>query len=360
LGGAQLALVRHIKYLNRQFFTPLVVCAAESQPLLERLGEQEVKVVVLPFARFKAFSPWIFWRFFRTCLSLLLVVRKERPDLIVSNTERAAYPTFLVAKLLHRKTIFWVRDFEYSPTLLKLLSRGAARLVFVSQAVRDYYGFTGDTKAKVVYVGTDIYVNRPEGSATDPSGHKVLAIGFAGRLVAWKGAQVLLQAARSLRDGGFLAPVWKVIIAGEGRGQAGENERELREYVREQHLEERVRFIGFQREMLSFYQALDIFVHPSLQPEPFATVVVEALAAGLPVLASRAGGTPEIIADGENGSLFPPGDVRALAEQLKKLLSDAVLRRRLGNQARETVAQNFTEEKVTREMESVYREVLGQ
>lgn len=360
-GGAQLALVRHLRYLDRSYFTPVILCSSSVPKLVEKFQQAGVKVFTVPFGRLKVFPLVALGRLLVTAWRLGKVGRQEEVNLIVANSERAFYPALLVSFLAGKKLILWVRDFEYPRFLLGFFGRLVAKFVFVSRAVRDYYQGQAYPKAAIVYVGTDLFC-RPEGSAGLRAkwGLKrdAIAIGFAGRLVSWKGAQIVLQAAKMLKGEHFLDNRWKVIIAGEGYGQEGENTQELKDYVRRHSLEQTIEFVGFQEEPDPFYAALDIFVHPSLKPEPFATVVVEALAAGLPVVAAAAGGTLEVIKDGENGLFFPLGDAVALAEKLKRLLSDEALRRRLGAAARRTVQQSFTEGVVTRQMEDIYREVL--
>lgn len=369
IGGGQLALGRHLRHLDRSCFTPLVFCSPSVPDLLEKFRQTGAQVSAFPFGQLKVFSPVAAGRLLATAWRLGKVICREKADLVVANSERAFYPALLVSFFARKKLVLWVRDFEYPRFLLSFFSRLVAKFVFVSRVVRDYYGFTSSPKARVIYVGTDMRIRRPEGSVADPSGLRAswglgendIAIGFAGRLVSWKGASTLLAAVSLLKKAEpSERPAFKIIIAGEGRGQEGGNTEELKACVHQHYLESAVDFVGFLPNMALFYRSLDIFVHPPLKPEPFATVVVEAMAVGLPVVASSVGGTLEIISGGENGLLFSPGDACALADCLRKLLSDASLRQRLGKAASLTVADNFTEEKVTREMEAVYREVLGE
>ncbi len=369
VGGAQLALSRHLKHLNRGNFSA-VLAGSDNAPQLAKDFEPLVeKLYRLPFTRLKIFNPLSLWNYLMTSFELIRIVRRENCALIVTNTERAFYPSLLAAKLTGRKVVVLIRDYEYPRALLKRLRPLTACFVFVSLNLRDYY-MGGDTsKSRVIYVGTDI--NKPSAGASEADvrfkirqrwgvDDSQVVIGFAGRLVAWKGAALLIEACRLLKADKALTPEsWKVRLAGTGTGQDGNNENQIIRQIKEGNLTEEVELLGFIDKMSDYYAGLDIFVHPSLKPEPFATVVVEAMSLGLPVVASRAGGTPEIITDGENGFLFKPGSAEELSDYLKKLIKDPTLRLRLGQTARTRAARDFTEENITNELQKLYLEILN-
>ncbi len=352
VGGAQLALLRHLRHLSRDRYTPFVACSDAVPLFVEKLRAAETATTILAFPKLKLLGLPSVANLIKITWELCIIIRKEKIDVIVANTERAAYPSLLAAKLTGRPFILWVRDFEYGQKMFAFLAFFSSDVVFVSRALKNYYH---SDKGHVVYVGTEV----PQSTTTaDTTHYPLIHIGFAGRLVAWKGAQVLIEAARLLKEEIFLPGGWQIVIAGSGENQAGSNEMELHQMVERGGLQTVIKFSGFREQMTEFYESLDIFVHPSIKPEPFATVVVEAMALGLPVVASNAGGTPEIIKDGENGFLFPSGDAQSLTGQLKILLLDKELRKRIGENARETVHSEFTEEKVTGQMETIYGEVL--
>lgn len=351
VGGAQLAILRHLRYLSRDRFIPFVACSSVDQILVEKLRASGAKTAFLSFPKLKLLDLWTVTNLIKITCELYRIILKEKIDLVVANTERAAYPTLLAAKLSRRPFILWVRDFEYGQKLFSFLAYFSSDVVFVSQSLKKYYH---SKKGQVVYVGTNC---SEEWVATRRIKPGPLKIGFAGRLVGWKGAQVLIEAGRLLKAENFFSGGWQIIIAGSGNNQAGSNEAELHQMVERESLSDVVKFIGFREQMAEFYSTLTIFVHPSIKPEPFATVVVEAMSLGLPVVASNAGGTPEIIRDGENGLLYRSGDAYKLAENLKRLISDKDLRKKIGEAARQTVLSNFSEEKVTVQMEEMYLKI---
>ena len=151
-------------------------------------------------------------------------------------------------------------------------------------------------------------------------------VGIVGRLAAWKGQDLFLEAfARAFPDGDTEA--WVV-----GQAMFGEDERyadALPDQAEHLGIAERVVFRGFRENVWDELAQIHVLVHCSLIPEPFGQVVVEGMAAGVPVIAADAGGPAEIITDGVNGLLTPPGDVEALAAAMRRVHDDRALRRRL-------------------------------
>ena len=183
-----------------------------------------------------------------------------------------------------------------------------------------------------------------------------LRVGMVGRLAPWKGQHVFLEAfARAFAGGEEEA-----VVVGSAFFSEEEiaYESSLRDMVLRLGLEHRVRFAGFVEDVASEMVKMDIVVHASVVPEPFGQVVVEAMALGLPVIASGAGGPAEVVSDGVDGLLHPPGDVEALTAALKRLASDPGLRRRLGTAGRER-ARQFTPSVVAPQIMAVYERLLG-
>jgi glycosyltransferase involved in cell wall biosynthesis len=157
---------------------------------------------------------------------------------------------------------------------------------------------------------------------------------FAGRLVAQKGVAVLIRAAREV-DAEF-------VICGDGRQLHA-----LRRLARRAGVEGRVRFMGWLSadRLAEEFASSAIVVVPSLWPEPFGLVGIEALAAGRPVVASATGGIADWLDDGVSGLCVRPGDPHALAAALNELLADPARRRAMGEAGREAVKARFSPER---------------
>jgi glycosyltransferase involved in cell wall biosynthesis len=136
---------------------------------------------------------------------------------------------------------------------------------------------------------------------------------------------------------------------------AGEEESKLKQLCAELGLGPRVQFLGLQRHVQQFLQAADCLLCPSVWAEAAGLVNLEAQACGLPVVASRIGGIPEYIADGETGWLFPPGDGQKLAELIDRLAGDAEMCHTMGRQARRRAEQAFSIEARLEDYLNLYR-----
>jgi glycosyltransferase involved in cell wall biosynthesis len=164
------------------------------------------------------------------------------------------------------------------------------------------------------------------------------AIGLFGQMLPYKGHRTLLEAAPRVFSA---CPATRVFFVG-----ALENppyERALREIVSTRGLDDRVRFTGWRQDIHDVVAAMDVVVVATTTPEPAALMLMEAGAVGRPVIATRTGGTPEIIVDGETGLLFPPGDADALAYRIVHLLRDAPFAEALGRRARARVEERFSQ-----------------
>jgi len=211
---------------------------------------------------------------------------------------------------------------------------------------------------KFLVLGHPVNIHRfrprpPDNEVTDRDQTIILSV---GRLVPEKGLQYILKA---------LLPIFrerasvKWYIVGEGPYEA-----DLRELIRRNRLEGQVELMGPvpHEELPSIYQCADIFVgHPISTPyweEFFGVVYVEAMACGLPVISSYCGGVPHVVPDGHAGYLVPQKDVTQLTEKLWLLIDDVELRKQLGKQARNYVAEHYSVEKLGEKLYSACSEIL--
>jgi glycosyltransferase involved in cell wall biosynthesis len=179
-------------------------------------------------------------------------------------------------------------------------------------------------------------------------------VAVLGRLAPWKGQHVFLDAfAAAFPDG-----TERAVVAGAALFGEDAYAEELRQQVHALGLEHRVELRGHVEDVAALLADADVLVHASVVPEPFGQVVAEGMAAGLPVLATDAGGPAELITDGEDGLLYAPGDRAALAKGLVRLAEDPALRRRLGDAARVSVAP-LEPGLVAARLMAVYRSVPG-
>lgn len=173
-------------------------------------------------------------------------------------------------------------------------------------------------------------------------------VGSVGRFEPVKGYDILLRAAALL---GARLPKVQWLLAGEG-----EEAFRLKRLAEELHIEDRVCFLGWQQDIPEVLAALDLFVLPS-RNEGMGRVLVQAMAMGKPIVATRVGGVPEVLGEGEAGLLVSPDDPGALASAMAQLLTDRELARRMGEAGRRR-APAYSAEQMVANIESLYEELL--
>jgi glycosyltransferase involved in cell wall biosynthesis len=175
-------------------------------------------------------------------------------------------------------------------------------------------------------------------------------VGNIAALVPHKGQRHLVEAAalvvRQVPDARF-------VIAGEG-----ELRTHLEAQIKHLGLEKHVLLTGFRPDVLSLLKAFDIFVMSSVT-EGLGTSLLDAMACGKPIVATRAGGIPEVVVDGETGFLVPPRDHHAMADAIVRLLQDPALRERMGAAGLTRVRKRFTSEVMVSNTVRVYQRLLG-
>jgi glycosyltransferase involved in cell wall biosynthesis len=172
----------------------------------------------------------------------------------------------------------------------------------------------------------------------------------------------LLNAVSSLRP--YLQKQIRLVIVGApSPGSLADHAyaRSLKELASRLNLHQRLFWAGYQADPTSFYASMDVLVQPSSAQsgEGMPLAVLEALRQGIPVIASRTGGIPEVICDGANGLLFPPGNDLALAKALQRFLDDDSLRARLRAGTRATFTDRFSLESFQSQTRALIREASG-
>jgi glycosyltransferase involved in cell wall biosynthesis len=214
------------------------------------------------------------------------------------------------------------------------------------------------SNARVIHTGLDVkhYVNGHEQHSSRQE-DQPLHLLYAGRFYPEKGIDTVIEAMiRLVRDQGKREI--RLSLAGSG---SVEYENRLRQLVNQAGLNEYVTFLGWvpPEEMPGLLRKFDVLLLPSVWPEPFSRAVLEGMISGLVVVATRVGGTPEIIMDGENGLLFTPNDPEELAKKIAHLVDDRRSCDQIRYAGRQTILEQFTMTKMMDEIENYLQEVAS-
>ncbi len=170
---------------------------------------------------------------------------------------------------------------------------------------------------------------------------------FVGRIMPEKGLDDLVRALALIKTS------WRLVVVGDGPSRVA-----AEKLVGELALGGRVEFAGWQEDVEPFYARASLLCVPSLWPEPFGIVGIEAMARALPVVAYRSGGIPEWLAGGETGILVEPGDVEGLAAAVSELLADPEKARRMGRAGQGRQRELFGPARHVERLEAVYKQVI--
>lgn len=293
-------------------------------------------------------------------LKLRSVIARQRPDVVHLHASRAHVLGSAAARLAGAKLVIATRRMD---GLVKMVwpntsayGTWTTALVAISGAVRDVMVGCGvdPSKIRLIPDGTDIA--RFEAAVPDPDLRSRLCVDPATPLVCaaatlaeCKGIRYLIEAAAILKSRGN--PVC-LVIAGNGDQRA-----ELEQLARD--LDVSASFLGFYLDMPALLASVDIFAMPSLS-EGLGVAVLEAMAAGRPVVASAVGGLKESVIDGVTGFLVPPVNSQALAEGIAKLISNPTLATEFGLAGRARVRLNYSLEDMARANEALYHELVDQ
>ena len=293
-------------------------------------------------------------------LRLAALVRRERPDLVHLHSRRGADVWGgVAAKLAAVPCVLSRRVDNPEPRwLVGLKYRLYDHVITISEGIRDVLLAEGLAPERVSCVRSALDatpwlapVDRAAFRAEFGLPADALTIGMAAQLIPRKGHRYLLDALPAL-----LAEFRSLHVLLFGRGPL---EAALRDEIRARGLDGRVRLAGFRDDLPRWLGGLDVLAHPA-DMEGLGIALLQAAAAAVPVVASRAGGLPEAVADGVTGVLVPPGDIQALGAALARLLRDRDLRQRLGAAGRARILAEFSIDAMVEGNLAVYRKVLGQ
>jgi glycosyltransferase involved in cell wall biosynthesis len=375
MGGPAL----HVSYLaaglrERGYETILVAgSVGQGEQSMAYVAEElGVPVVTIPHLH-REISPV---RDLLATIRLARIMRAERPLILHTHTAKAGAVGRAAALLAGRRRPpiivhtfhghvlrgyfgrVWTGVFRL---LERLLARITDALVAVSPEVRDELvslGVAPASKFRVIRLGIELDERLARDGAARVETRRVMGIrgerfvvGWIGRMTAVKRTDVVLRSFRALKDDGVDAVLCMV---GDGPDR-----RAVEDLARELGIMRDCLFPGYQEDVGPFFAAFDVFVLPSGN-EGTPVTAIEALASGCPVVATRVGGVPDVVSDGEDGFLVEPGDVAELAARLAQLASAPDLRARMGTTGRERMQGRYAVDRLIDDIDRLYRDLLEQ
>ena len=392
-GGSVIGLYELVRGLDATRYEPVVLFYGPN-PYRERfqaLGTQvlvlseEIPVVTSGGARrniaasFSRYGNWLA-NGYRAAKKAYIIARQDWPlarrvahlikseaiDLVHHNNSLPGNRATVMAAWLARvPQICHVRMLHEFASFERYLARSVTTFIYMSRAIERLYHDLGipPGKGQVIY---DAFTAeafeqtkhtaklRAEFGLTDQD----RLISNVGRLAWWKGQGYFLQAMAEVIQS---QPNTKALIVGapDSTPSSQAYYQRLQQSVSELRLSDHVVFTGFRADVSSIMAASDIVVHSSSEPEPFGRVVVEALLAGRPVVATAAGGVLDIVEDQVTGLLVPPKNAALMAKAIQQLLQNREQARIIGQRAQQRAKERFSVKQHVTAVQRIYHEILA-
>lgn len=366
-GGAETTTLEIASALHAEGARALIV--SQGGRLESRLAAVGAEIIKLPVASKNPVTMWANSR------KLADIIRAEGVDLIHARSRAPAWSSFFAARQTRIPYLATYHGMVHSGPALKVfynsvLTRGAGVIAnshYTGERIALVHGL-GDEKIHIIPRGCDVDRLNPKQwdkkarlACRDAWGvsQTDFVILCPARITEIKGQHILIAALAAVSSD--KCPV--LVLAGGGQAGSGYRDR-LEAQIDDLGLAGRIVFAGHVDNMPLAYAASDLAVLPSIRPEPFGRTIIEAGAAGLPVIASDDGGFRETVVTGDaaqaTGWLTPPGDVTALALALEASLRlSASQLKKIGQNGMRHVGQNFTQQNMCRATLAVYAQILG-
>lgn len=360
-GGAEKNLLQLVRGIDRSRYVPLVLCLHYGK-LLSEIRAGNIFCRELRLERVYGIRGLV------EALKLVGFIRRNKVQIVVTYHEASDFWGGVIARLSGVPVVISNRrdmGYRLKPRhifLYRIINRVFDRIIVVSEAVRSAVAGRQNGlwhKLVTVYNGVegDVCPLAADGAARLKESLGLvhpewLVVGTTGSIRPIKGHMFLIEAAAEVVKE---FPGTYFIIVGSVDDTA--YVQQLREAARARGIVEHIIFCGHRKDIIQVVQIMDVCANPSLS-EGMSNAILEYMACGRPVVATRAGGNPEVVRDGETGYLVPSGDAAALAKSLSDLLRNPALRQRMGAEGRRVVEKKFSVTAMLQKIEGLYAGLL--
>jgi glycosyltransferase involved in cell wall biosynthesis len=361
-GGTENQFMTLGRMLDRSQFDVAFACLRRRGPFVDELGQLGIPLHEYQISTFRSVQA------LAQQARLARQIARSRIDIVHAYNFYGNVFAVPPARLMAPVVIASIRDRSpYLTAMQKRVQRYACqfadRILVNADAVRDWLvDHEGYDPTNIVVIRNGVDMTRfggpPAGQGLRrelglPAGARLVVV--VSRLTRMKGIEHFLDAAAALKPG---YPDVRFLIVGETSPPDPAYLHELEELGRAAGVADRVIFTGRRTDVPAILGAADVAVMPSLN-EALSNVLLESMAAGAPVVATRVGGTPEALSDGDTGLLVAPADTGAIVAAVSRLLDDRELARRLGRAARTRIAERFSVDRMVRATEDLYADLLA-
>jgi glycosyltransferase involved in cell wall biosynthesis len=383
MAGVEFNAIRLAEHLDRSRWQIVLICPEEGD-LTDAFRRAGLTVHVLPRRRMLSSSirlgshwripnpfacAWDIGVIMSAARSLARLLANEvRPELVVT---KGMFPHFYGALAARRCGVpcLWHGEDFISERWFGLFRRGfgaAARrlpaaIAVIGEPIARQLPADMQDRVRVIHNGGDTHAFRPGGDGMPVRRElgiptDAVVVGHVARLTPWKGQRYLLEAFGRLAED---VPTARLLLVGSPVFDSDTYEKSLKARVAELGLGDRVVFAGHRRDVARVLAAMDVLAYPSIEKDNCPLSLLEAMATGLPIIAFDIPGVRLVIDGPDDGLLVPVADVAALADGLRRLLTDGEQRRRLGAGARRRVEEAFSLDLHVRRFEQAFHELIG-
>lgn len=290
-------------------------------------------------------------------LKIVKICRGHGVEILHVNNGSGIMEGFLIARILGIPVIVHQRGETGGSMFTRYFYRHTDAFIAISRFIRGTIVSNGGSLEKIRVIHNPVEVPHMGDDKLRES-HNIakedICIGVFGRIITWKGQEIFIRAAIELLKRHSRL---KIFLIGDASDSDKSYYRKVRRLAAQSPNKDRIIFTGYVQNVGNYYNLMDIVAHTSISPEPFGRVIIEAMIYGKPVLASDEGGPREIITDGVDGFLVPPGDAVFLEHSLERLIGDRELRQVVGEKARNKALEHFTSQAHAEKVSKIYDEM---